>query len=131
MVNLGSIQTAWQISLLFGAGMGAVLVLRWLWERINLYCEIVAMAVSLIVAPILLVTVEEEWLKLLIMSLVSTAAVVVAAFLAPGTDRSVLVEFYRRVQPPGWWAQTARAADDDPDRHQEDSNEQSFFKPHR
>ena len=113
MVNLGSIQTAWQISLLFGAGMGAVLVLRWLWERINLYCEIVAMAVSLAVAPVLLLTVEEEWLKLLIMSLVSSVAVVVTAFVAPGTDRSLLVEFYRRVQPPGWWAATARAAGDD------------------
>jgi solute:Na+ symporter, SSS family len=28
MANLGSIQTAWFISLLFGAGMGSVLVLR-------------------------------------------------------------------------------------------------------
>ncbi len=116
MVNLGSIQTAWQVSLLFGAGMGAVLVLRWLWERINLQCEIVAMAVSLIVAPILLVTVDEEWLKLLIMSLASTAAVLVTALVAPATDRGLLVEFYRRVQPPGWWARTARAAGDDVSR---------------
>ena len=116
MVNLGSIQTAWQVSLLFGAGMGAVLVLRWLWERINLYCEIVAMAVSLVVAPILLVTVEEEWLKLLVMSLASTVAVVVTALVAPPTDRGLLVEFYRRVRPPGWWAETARAAGDDADR---------------
>lgn len=116
MVNLGSIQTAWQVSLLFGAGMGAVLVLRWLWERINLYCEMVAIAVSLIVAPILLVTVEEEWLKLLIMSLASTAAVLVTAWVAPDTDRGLLVEFYRRVQPPGWWARTARAAGDEAGR---------------
>jgi hypothetical protein len=56
MANLGAIQTAWFISLLFGAGMGAVLVLRWLWERINLYSEFAAMAVSLVTAPILLVT---------------------------------------------------------------------------
>jgi SSS family solute:Na+ symporter len=33
MANLGSIQTAWFISLLFGAGMGSVLVLRWLGEN--------------------------------------------------------------------------------------------------
>jgi solute:Na+ symporter, SSS family len=46
MANLGSIQTAWFISLLFGAGMGSVLVLRWLWERINLYSELAAMASS-------------------------------------------------------------------------------------
>lgn len=114
MVNLGSIQTAWQISLLFGAGMGAVLVLRWLWERINLYCEIVAIATSLVVAPILLFTVEQEWLKLLLMSLASTVAVVVTAYVGPATDRARLVEFFRRVEPPGWWPETARAAGLDP-----------------
>lgn len=30
----------WQISLLFGAGTGSVLVLRWLWERINLNSDL-------------------------------------------------------------------------------------------
>lgn len=114
MVNLGSIQTAWQISLLFGAGMGAVLVLRWLWEKINLYCEIAAIAASLVVAPILLLTVEEEWLKLLIMSIVSTAVVVATAYLAPQTEESRLLAFYRRVRPPGFWSQTAAAAGEDP-----------------
>lgn len=117
MVNLGSIQTAWQISLLFGAGMGAVLVLRWLWEKINLYCEIVAILTSLVVAPVLLFTVEEEWLKLLLMSIASTAAVLVTAFLGPATDRERLVEFFRQVDPPGWWTATARAAGEaDPSR---------------
>ena len=60
MANLGSIQTAWYISLLFGAGVGSVLVLRWVWERINLYSELTAMATSLIVAPIILFTVNDR-----------------------------------------------------------------------
>ena len=30
MTQLSSIQTAWQISLLLGAGMGVMLLLRWL-----------------------------------------------------------------------------------------------------
>lgn len=115
MVNLGSIQTAWQISLLFGAGTGAVLVLRWLWERVNLYCEIAAIAASLVVAPVLLFTLDEEWLKLLLMSLVSTVVVVVTAYAGPGTDRDVLVAFFRRVRPPGFWSTTARAAGEDGD----------------
>ena len=109
MVNLGSIQNAWLVSLLFGAGTGAVLLLRWLWERINLYCEIVAILVSLIAAPILLLTVEDEWLRLLLMSIVSTSAVVIAAFVTPSTDPQVLAAFYRQVRPPGWWRQTAAA----------------------
>lgn len=108
MVNLGSIQTAWQISLLFGAGMGAVLVLRWLWERINLYCEIGSILVSLLLAPILIVTVEADWLRLAIMAGVSTIVVVGAALFMPGTEPVQLMRFYDRVRPPGWWSRTAR-----------------------
>jgi len=114
MVNLGSIQTAWQISLLFGAGTGAVLVLRWLWERINLWCEVAAIATSLILAPILIFFVDEEWLRLLWMSVASLAVVVTMAYLAPGTDQDKLVAFYRQVRPPGLWRSTASAAGDDP-----------------
>src|SRR5690606_29828099 len=67
---LESIAQAWKISLLFGAGVGSVLVLRWLWERINLWSELAAMAVSLALAPWLLVYFggpEDEWLRLSIM----------------------------------------------------------------
>jgi len=108
MVNLGSIQTAWQMSLLFGAGMGAVLVLRWLWERVNLYCEIGSILVSLILAPILIMTVDADWLRLAIMSGVSTAVVILAALFMPGTEPRQLMVFYDRVRPPGWWSRTAR-----------------------
>ncbi|MEX2494553.1 MAG: sodium:solute symporter family protein [Woeseia sp.] len=114
MVNLGSIQNAWLVSLLFGAGTGAVLVLRWLWERINLYCEIVAILVSLIVAPILLLTIEAEWLKLLLMSAISTTSVVIAAYTTPRTDGAVLGAFYRQVRPPGWWRSTAASVGAEP-----------------
>lgn len=114
MANLGSIQRAWQMSLLFGAGIGAVLILRWLWERINLYCEIAAIAVSMAAAPVLLLTVQEEWLRLLAMASLSLAAVVATALLTPPTEKAHLVEFYRRVEPPGWWSHTAVAAGSDP-----------------
>ncbi len=114
MVNLGSIQTAWQISLLFGAGTGAVLVLRWLWERVNLWCEVAAIVTSLVLAPILIFLVDEEWLRLLLMSAASLAVVIVMAYLAPGTSQDKLVAFYRQVRPPGLWRRTAVAAGDDP-----------------
>jgi len=110
MLNLNSIQTAWQISLLFGAGTGAVLVLRWLWERVNLWCEVASIVTSLIVAPILILTVDAEWLRLLTMSAASLVVVVLAAVFAPATDEDKLVSFYRRVRPPGAWRQTAVAA---------------------
>ena len=110
MANLGSIQAAWQISLLFGAGMGSVLVLRWLWERINLYSELAAIVVSIIVAPILLYSTDAEWIRLSVMSAASTAAAVGVTFITPKTDQSVLVSFYERVKPLGAWGTTARAA---------------------
>lgn len=116
MANLGSIQEAWHVSLLFGAGMGSVLVLRWLWERINLYSEMAAIAASLVIAPILLVTVEAEWLKLLLMSALSTLTVLIVTWLTPETEHQVLDRFYRRVHPPGLWRRTAARNGDDPQR---------------
>lgn len=119
MAHLGSIQSAWFMSLLFGAGMGSVLVLRWLWERINLYSELAAMAASLIVAPILLVTMgtaaEAEWKRLAIMALVTTAAAIGVTFVTPRTSDTTLLEFYRRVRPFGLWSCTAALAGDRPE----------------
>lgn len=107
MANLGSIQQAWYITLLFGAGTGGVLVLRWLWERINLLSEITAITVSLICAPIILFTVHEEWLRLLLMASISTIAVIVVTLKTKPTDDDVIDEFYRKVKPPGFWKNTA------------------------
>lgn len=109
MANLGSIQTAWFISLLFGAGMGSVLVLRWLWERINLFSELGAMVASLIVAPILLVATEVEWIRLSAMATVSTFVAVAITFFTPATDETLLKQFYQRVAPVGFWGKTTAA----------------------
>ncbi len=114
MTKLGSIRTAWQISLLFGAGTGAVLVLRWLWERVNLWCEVAAILASLLVAPVLILSTDQEWIRLSVMSAVSLGVVIAAAWLAPPTREDRLVEFYRRVRPPGFWRRTALAAGEDP-----------------
>lgn len=114
MTNLGSIRQGWQLSLLFGSGVGIVLVLRWLWERINLYCEFASILLSLVLAPILLATVADEWLRLAIMAGASTAAVVTAAFWFPQTNPAQLAAFYDRVRPPGWWPQSAALVNDSP-----------------
>ena len=101
MANLGSIQTTWFLSFLFGAGMGSVLVMRWLWERINLHSELAAMAISLVLAPILLVATnagwirDEEWIRLSLMALFSTVAAVTVTYFTPRTDVKVLKAFYK------------------------------------
>lgn len=118
MANLGSIQTAWFISLLFGAGMGSVLVLRWLWNRINLWSELAAMAASLITAPLLLILMgtgaDNEWIRLGIMAGVTTAAAIGVTFITPRTDPDTLLAFYERVRPFGFWGREAAMAGDDP-----------------
>jgi len=122
MANLGSIQEAWVTSLLLGAGMGSVLVLRWLWERINLWSEMAAIVASLITAPILLFgiglgdTPEEDAIRLAVMAFVSTAAAIGVTTITPKTDEQKLVAFYRRVRPMGAWRATAVASGDTPGR---------------
>ncbi len=113
MFNLGSIQEAWMMSLLFGAGMGAVLVLRWIWERINLYSELSAIATSLIAAPIILVFVREGWLQLLLMASISTIVTIVVTLLTPPTEEETLKAFYQRVKPSGFWRKTATLLGED------------------
>ncbi|MFC4728999.1 sodium:solute symporter family protein [Coralloluteibacterium thermophilus] len=111
MANLGSIQTAWFVSLLFGAGMGPALLLRWLWERASLYTELAAMVASLVTAPLLLwrfgTDPDLEWVRLSLMALVPTTVAVVATLCTPPTDRAVLDRFYARVRPVGAWGRTA------------------------
>ena len=115
--NLDSIAQGWRISLLFGAGIGAVLILRWVWERINIQAEFAAMAIAIVAGPILLWAFpadEMEWLRLGTMVLVSTAGTVVVALASRRTDPEVLLAFYRSVRPVGFWGRTACAAGDDP-----------------
>jgi len=117
MSQLGSIQQGWKLSLMLGAGVGAVLVLRWIWERINLWSEVAAIVASIVMGTILLLAMPEpeaEWLRLSLMALVSTAAAVGITFITPPTDAAVREVFYRRVRPVGFWRRTAIEIGDDP-----------------
>jgi solute:Na+ symporter, SSS family len=107
MRALGSIQATWFVSLLFGAGVGGVLMLRWLWHRINLWSEAAALGVSLAAAPVLLAVVKEEWARLGLMVLVSMGAAVAAAIFGPRTDGRTVAGFFERVRPPGAWKAVA------------------------
>ena len=105
MTQLDSIQTAWRISLLLGAGMGGTLVLRWIWWRINAWGELAAAVVSLLLAPLLLATMPDsmEAGRLLAVALLATVAAIVTSLLTPAEDLDHLRNFYERVRPPGFW----------------------------
>ena len=100
---LSSIQMAWQVSLLLGAGMGVLLVGRWIWWRITAWGELACIITSIVLAPLLLwgLPNQEEW-RLLIMG-IGSGVIGVGVSLFTKEDHDRLENFYRRAQPPGFW----------------------------
>jgi Na+/proline symporter len=113
MTQLTSINQAWQINLLFGAGLGVVQVLRWVWWRMNAWAEIVAMLTSAALAPVLLASFgdDQQALRLLILATAATAAALAAVWIKGPEEEAGLIAFYRRVRPVGFWGPIATAVD--------------------
>ncbi|MDQ3269492.1 MAG: Na+:solute symporter [Pseudomonadota bacterium] len=119
MTRLDSIATAWKTSLLLGAGMGGVLILRWVWWRLSAWGELSSIIASLLMAPPLLIymnagTADTEAMRLLIMFVGSTAAGIVVSLLTGPEKMERLQDFYRRARPPGLWGPIAVAVGRDP-----------------
>ncbi len=116
MTQLTSINQAWQTSLLMGAGMGVVLVLRWIWWRVTAWAEIAAAGVSLVAAPLLMVLLgdDRQAERLLILAALASAGALAAIRFGPREDRLRLAAFYRRACPPGFWGPLAAEAGDAP-----------------
>lgn len=112
MVRLDSIRVAWETSLLLGAGVGIVLVLRWLWWRVTAWGELAAIAASAVLAPATLLLVPDALaeLRVLLTAAGSTAAAVCASLWVHPAQPGELREFYLRVHPPGCWGPVAVAA---------------------
>ncbi len=94
------------VLLQIGAGTGLVFLLRWFWWRINATTEIVAMVAAFVVAVMLarLNTGLDGWQELVLGVGLTTLCWLPCAYLAPATDESTLVKFYRTIRPagPGW-----------------------------
>lgn len=112
MTKLSSINQAWQASLLLGAGMGPILIMRWLWWRVNAWSEIASIVISGIAAVPLLLWVPDQALRLLIMAALSLAASLAAIFIFGPEDKEQLAHFYNLVKPKGFWHPVAVACGD-------------------
>lgn len=106
---LDTAKDAFDVILQVGAGTGLLYLVRWFWWRVNAWCEVVAMVSSFAVSVGLLVLARTGHPLSTHTALMATVAFtttcwVLTAYLAPATDRRVLVEFYTRVKPfgPGW-----------------------------
>ena len=107
MTQLSSIQHAWRLSLVLGAGMGVPLVLRWLWWRRDAWGELAAIVTTAVLAPVLLLAVESDAVQLLVVALVSTVSAVGVSIATGGESPERLRAFYERVRPPGFWSAVA------------------------
>lgn len=116
LTQLDSIEMAWKTSLLLGAGMGVPLVLRWIWWRVTAGAELGAILGSSLLAPLLLWAVPAEGARLLLMTLTTTAIAIGLSLASSAAPSAAVIEFYRRVRPPGLWGPVARACDDEPAR---------------
>jgi hypothetical protein len=109
--QMSSAQQAFEILLSIGAGTGLLYIVRWLWWRVSAWCEVTAMAASMISAVGFPYLEKHGYLPdmgfaqtTILQVGFTTACWLIAAFLGPQTDRAKLIEFYRKVHPagPGW-----------------------------
>jgi Na+/proline symporter len=103
-----SITTAWKFLAQISAGLGAVLLLRWLWWRINVWSEITVMGGSLIASGVILgaTDVSFPFSLALVVAVVLPLALAVTLVTKPEPIEH-LARFYTRVRPAGWWGPVA------------------------
>jgi SSS family solute:Na+ symporter len=110
-LHLASIEQAWKLLIVTGAGTGSVLLLRWFWWRINAWSEVSAMAVAAIVSLYLQIALKWDgdrprdfaYIMIVTVTLTTIAWLAVTWMTGPEPDET-LQTFYRRVRPqgPGW-----------------------------
>jgi solute:Na+ symporter, SSS family len=108
---LDTAKDAFDIILQIGAGTGLLYLVRWFWWRVNAWCEVVAMISSFAVSVALLILSRNgvqfsTHVALMATVAVTTVSWLITAYVAPPTDREVLVDFYLKTRPagPGWAA---------------------------
>jgi SSS family solute:Na+ symporter len=110
-LHLSSIEQAWKLLIVTGAGTGTVLLLRWFWWRINAWSEVSAMATAAIVSLYLQLGLgwsgdeprDFAYIMLVTVALTTAVWLAVTMMTAPEPE-TTLIDFYTRVRPhaAGW-----------------------------
>src|SRR5258708_4263835 len=112
-LHLSSIEQAWKLLIVTGAGTGTVLLLRWFWWRINAWSEVSAMVVAAAVSLFLQLVWKwdsdrpRDFAYLMIVTVgLTTVGWLVVTWMTPPEPEATLTAFYRRVRPHarGWRA---------------------------
>jgi SSS family solute:Na+ symporter len=110
-LHLASIEQAWKLLIVTGAGTGGVLLLRWFWWRINAWSEVAAMAAAAVVSLFLQLGLgwdsdrPRDFAYIMLVTVAVTTVVwLLVTWVTPAEPEETLAAFYRRVRPhgPGW-----------------------------
>jgi solute:Na+ symporter, SSS family len=101
---MSSISGVWSFILECGAGLGAVLILRWYWWRINAWSEITATIVPFIVYGFTKFYFHIPFPESFFYTVgITCVAWIAITYITQPTSKIVLQNFYDRVEPDGWW----------------------------
>jgi Na+/proline symporter len=115
---IDSLRDAFMFILAFGAGTGAVYILRWFWWRINAWSEISAMIASTVISSTCYLMNKYGSAGISHPAIISLTAFGSAAiwllvtWLTPPVPVSQLETFYRRTRPWGAWGPVKAALAD-------------------
>jgi Na+/proline symporter len=109
-LGMTSIEGAWKFLASISAGAGLIVLLRWLWWRINAWSEISVMTASLVATNALLLWSDIAFpFSLALVVAISVPFSIGVTLCTPPEPLETLAAFYRRVRPPGFWGPVARA----------------------
>ncbi|MGF1535129.1 MAG: sodium:solute symporter family protein [Elainellaceae cyanobacterium] len=99
------VATVFRLVIAIGTGPGLVLILRWLWWRINAAAELAAMVAGFVIgfatSVVPVVQIEDFGWRLTVTSLLTAAIWIMVMLATPPESPEVLSAFYRRIRPPG------------------------------
>lgn len=102
--QINTIDAAAKFLIQAGAGLGMVLILRWYWWRINAWSEISASLAPMLGYGLANYYFELEFPGSFIATVLFTTVIwLIVTFTTAAESSELLTNFYKRIQPPGWW----------------------------
>ena len=99
-----TISGVWSFIIECGAGLGMVLILRWLWWRINAWSEIAATIAPFISYAYSKFVLDLDFPDSFFITVGFTSATwIIATFITNPSDHKTLQHFYNKIQPLGNW----------------------------
>jgi len=93
------------ITMSIGAGLIVPQLIRWYWWRLNGYGFAIGTFVGMVVAIVQKIVLPNipEYTSFIIASISSLIATVIGTLLTPPTNEDVLLNFYKKTRPFGFW----------------------------